>query len=75
MKIPPFQGRTISDDLEKQFDWCVNMNGFTNKYSFMLNDQPITLMPLTPQQVYKDQVRYKKRVNKRKGVKKRATKR
>lgn len=59
MKTPPFQGKTIPDDLQIQFDWCVNTDGFTNKCS-LLNDQPIPLVLLTPQQVYEDQVRLRK---------------
>ena len=42
-----------------QFDRKVKHDGFTNKYSFVLNQRPITLVPLTPQQVYEDQVRLK----------------
>jgi hypothetical protein len=40
-----------------QFDRRVKHDGFTNKYSFVLNQKPITLVPLTPQQVHEDQVR------------------
>ncbi|XP_031405676.1 uncharacterized protein LOC116214408, partial [Punica granatum] len=40
-----------------QFDRRVKHDGFTNKYSFVLNQRSITLVPLTPQQVYEDQVR------------------
>ena len=35
-------------------------DGYTNRYSFLLNKRPITLVPLTPSQVYEDQVRLKK---------------
>ena len=31
-------------------------DGFTNKYSFVFNQRNITLIPLTPKQVYGDQV-------------------
>ena len=37
-----------------QFDRQVKHNGFTNKYSFVLNQRSITLVPLTLQQVYED---------------------
>jgi len=40
-----------------QLDRQVKHDGFTNKYSFVLNQRSITLVPLTPQQVYEDQVR------------------
>ena len=43
-----------------QFDRRVKHDGFTNKYAFVLNQRPITLKPLTPQQVYEDQVRLQK---------------
>ena len=43
-----------------QFDRRVKHDGFTNKYSFVLNQKPITLVPLTLQQVYEDQVRLQK---------------
>ena len=43
-----------------QFDRKVQHDGFTNKYSFMHNQQIVTLVPLTPSQVYEDQVRLKK---------------
>ena len=37
-----------------QYDHRVTHDGFTNRYSFTLKRQPITLMPLTPKQVMKD---------------------
>jgi hypothetical protein len=43
-----------------QFDRQVKHDGFTNKYSFVLNQRSITLVPLTPQQVFEDQVRLQK---------------
>ena len=43
-----------------QFDRHVTHDGYTNRYSFVLNKRPITLVPLTPRQVYEDQVRLKK---------------
>ena len=44
-----------------QFDRHVTHDGYTNRYSFVLNKRPITLVPLTPRQVYEDQVRLKKK--------------
>ncbi|KAK0572561.1 hypothetical protein LWI29_033492 [Acer saccharum] len=38
-----------------QFDRHVTHDGYTNRYSFVLNKRPITLVPLTPRQVYEDQ--------------------
>jgi hypothetical protein len=49
-----------------QFDRQVKHDGFTNKYSFVLNQRSITLVPLTPQQVYVDQVRLQKESDQKK---------
>ena len=43
-----------------QFDRKVQHDGFTNKYSFVHNQRIVTLVPLTPSQVYEDQVRLQK---------------
>ena len=43
-----------------QFDRKVKHDGFTNKYSFVHNQRIVTLIPLTPSQVYEDQVRLQK---------------
>jgi hypothetical protein len=40
-----------------QYDRRAMHDGFTNKYSFTLNRQPITLVPLTPKQVREDQLK------------------
>ncbi|XP_068653867.1 uncharacterized protein [Aristolochia californica] len=40
-----------------QFDQRVQHDDFTNKYSFLHNQRAITLVPLTPKQIYDDQVR------------------
>ena len=44
-----------------QFDMQVIFNGYSNKYSFVLTDWKVTLVPLTPKQVYEDQVQLKKK--------------
>jgi len=49
-----------------QFDRQVKHDGFTNKYSFVLNQRSITLVPLTSQQVYEDQVRLQKESDQKK---------
>ena len=51
-----------------QFDRKVQHDGFTNKYSFMHNQQIVTLVPLTPSQVYEDQVRLKKESEEKKKI-------
>ncbi|XP_074555934.1 uncharacterized protein LOC141811777 [Curcuma longa] len=42
-----------------QFDRKVMHDGFKNKYSFMMHGKLVTLVPLTPKQVYEDQLRIK----------------
>jgi hypothetical protein len=49
-----------------QFDRQVKHDGFTNKYSFVLNQRSITLVPLTLHQVYEDQVRLQKESDQKK---------
>ena len=49
-----------------QFDRRVKHDGFTNKYSFVLNQKPITLVPMTLKQVYDDQVRLQKESDQKK---------
>ncbi|KAF7810543.1 uncharacterized protein G2W53_037286 [Senna tora] len=44
-----------------EFDRKVKKDGFTNRYSFVMNDKPVTLVPLTPKQVFEDQIKMKKR--------------
>jgi hypothetical protein len=43
-----------------QYDRRAMDDGFTNKYSFTLNRQPITLVQLTPKQVREDQLKLQK---------------
>ena len=39
-----------------QFDKKVNHDGFKNRHSFVKENKTITLVPLTPRQVYEDQM-------------------
>ena len=43
-----------------QFDRKVNHNGFKNRHSFVKDNKNITLVPLTPRQVYEDQMKLKR---------------
>ncbi|XP_052193846.1 uncharacterized protein LOC127802180 [Diospyros lotus] len=43
-----------------EFDRRATKDGYTNRYSFMMNNRPVTLVPLTPKQVYEDQVKMQK---------------
>ena len=40
-----------------QFDRRVKHDGFTNKYTFEFQQRNVTLVPMTPKQVYEDKVR------------------
>jgi hypothetical protein len=55
--IVPMQAGHLLLGRPWQFDRHVKYDGFTNKYYFVLNQRSITLVPLTPQRVYEDQVR------------------
>ena len=48
-----------------QFNRRVQHDGFTNKYSFTHNQRTITLVPMTPKQVYEDQLMLQKSSAKR----------
>ena len=43
-----------------QFDRKVNHDGFKNRHSFVKDNKTITLVPLTPRQVYEDQMKLKR---------------
>ena len=43
-----------------QFDRKVNHDEFKNRHSFVKDNKTITLVPLTPRQVYEDQMKLKK---------------
>ena len=58
--VVPMQARHLLLGRPWQFDRRVKHDGFTNIYSFVLNQRPITLAPLSPKQVHEDQVRLQK---------------
>jgi len=49
-----------------QYDRRVTHDGFTNRYSFTLKWQPITLVPLTLKQVMEDQLKLQRSNEKKK---------
>ncbi|KAI3465703.1 hypothetical protein Pfo_022366 [Paulownia fortunei] len=49
-----------------QYDRHVTHDGYTNRYSFVIKKQPITLVPLNPKQVLEDQLKMQKSSEKRK---------
>ncbi|RDX97615.1 hypothetical protein CR513_19594, partial [Mucuna pruriens] len=42
------------------FDYEVTHNGYTNRFSFIHNEQKITLAPLSPKQVFEDKIKMRK---------------
>ncbi|GKV13634.1 hypothetical protein SLEP1_g24622 [Rubroshorea leprosula] len=50
-----------------QYDRRVTHDGFKNRYSFIMERKTITLAPLSPRQVYEDQLRVKKESELRNG--------
>lgn len=43
-----------------EFDRRAIKDGFTNRYTFVMNDRTITLAPLSPKQVYEDKLKMKR---------------
>ena len=43
-----------------QFDRKVTRDGFKNRHSFVKDNRTVTLVPLTPRQVYEDQMKLKR---------------
>jgi hypothetical protein len=43
-----------------QFDRKVTHDGFKNRHSFVKDNKTVTLVPLTPRQVYEDQMKLKR---------------
>ncbi|XP_019089029.1 PREDICTED: uncharacterized protein LOC109127902 [Camelina sativa] len=54
--ILPMEASHIMLGRPWQFDRKVNHDGYTNKHSFEHRGKKITLVPLTPQEVYEDQL-------------------
>ena len=53
--VVPMQASHILLGRPWEYDRRAKHDGFTNKYSFVMNNKPITLVPLTPKQVFEDQ--------------------
>ena len=53
--VVPMQACHILLGRPWKYDKTVNHNGCSNRYSFVMNDEPIILKPLTPKEVYEDQ--------------------
>ncbi|KAF7821778.1 uncharacterized protein G2W53_027233 [Senna tora] len=48
-----------------ELDRKAKKNRFTNRYSFVMNNKPVTLVPLTPEQIYEEQLNIKEEKDKR----------
>ena len=55
-----------------QYDRRVTHDGFTNRYSFIIKKQPISLVPLTPKQVLDDQLKLQRSSEKKREKEKKA---
>jgi hypothetical protein len=64
--VIPMQASHILLGRPWQFDRRAHHDGFTNKYSFEYKQKKVTLVPLTPTQVYEDQVQLQKEAEKEK---------
>ena len=47
-----------------QYDRKKKHNGFQNRYSFIMEGKPITLVPLSPRQAYEDQLKINREATK-----------
>ncbi|GKV18389.1 hypothetical protein SLEP1_g28784 [Rubroshorea leprosula] len=58
--VVPMRARHLLLGRPWQYDRRVTHDGFKNRYSFVMEGKTITLAPLSPRQVYEDQLRVKK---------------
>ena len=61
--VMPMQAGHILLGRPWKFDRRVHHDGFTNKYSFVMDDKNIILSPLSPKEVYEDQMIMREREN------------
>ncbi|KAF7839096.1 uncharacterized protein G2W53_007578 [Senna tora] len=55
----PYRLQRLNDSGEVKVTKQVNHDGFTNKYTFEMNGRKITLVPMTPSEIYQDQLKSK----------------
>ena len=60
--VVPMHAGHILLGLPWQYDRGVAHDGYLNRYFFVMNEEPVTHVPLTPRQVYEDQMSIQKRV-------------
>ncbi|XP_059455030.1 uncharacterized protein LOC132185248, partial [Corylus avellana] len=68
--VVPMQAGHILLGRPWQFDRKVTHDGFKNRHSFVKDNKTITLVPLTPRQVYEDQLKLKRENELKKNEKK-----
>ena len=66
--VPIYTSHILLGKLSK-FDRRANHDGFKNCFSFMKDDKLVTLVPLTPKQVYEYQVGLKEECDSKKNEK------
>ncbi|KAF7821062.1 uncharacterized protein G2W53_026517 [Senna tora] len=65
--VVPMQAGLLLLGRPWQFDRKVNHDGFTNRYTFEMNGRKITLAPMTPSEIYQDQLKANNSSNEGKG--------
>ena len=68
--IVPMYASHILLGMPWPLDRRANHDGFKNRFSFTMNNKLVTLVPLTPKQVYEDQVRLKQECISKKKIEK-----
>ncbi|KAL5547343.1 hypothetical protein UlMin_007030 [Ulmus minor] len=66
--VVPMQASHLLLGRPWQFDRKATHDGYTNRYSFVIDKKPITLVPLTPKQVYEDQLKLKRESEKQREI-------
>ncbi|KAI3453490.1 hypothetical protein Pfo_010153 [Paulownia fortunei] len=56
----PYRLQWLNNSGKIKYDRHVTHDGYTNRYSFVIKKQPITLVPLNPKQVLEDQLKMQK---------------
>ncbi|RDX96722.1 hypothetical protein CR513_20593, partial [Mucuna pruriens] len=58
--IRKYKDEILCDVVLIEFDYKVTHNGYTNRFSFIYNEQKIALAPWSPKQVFEDQITMRK---------------
>jgi len=68
--VVPMHARHLLLGRPWEFDRRATQDGYTNRYSFVRNNRTVTLAPLTPKQVYEDQLKMKREREKKESERK-----